>query len=91
MARSSLERPRQTQPLRSTDSSDSESASSMDGPELVRCLRCQRTLSGSYDHHLPERRPSRDLDWMTNGEGRVRLGFNLYYCARCANMVGLKS
>ncbi|KAI9748240.1 MAG: hypothetical protein M4579_007279 [Chaenotheca gracillima] len=29
-------------------------------------------------------------DWSTNGQGMVRFGHNLYYCARCASMVGLK-
>lgn len=43
-------------------------------PELVRCSRCQRTPS---------------LDIRTGQSNMVQYGLNLWYCSRCACMVGL--
>ena len=43
---------------------------------LARCSRCQRTLSTGSSS--------------APAQGVVRFGTNLYYCARCANMVGWK-
>lgn len=59
-----------------------------DWAECIRCLRCQRTLSRSAAAMLG-RRGFGDLDLIADGSGRVRLGYNLYYCARCANFAGL--
>jgi hypothetical protein len=61
----------------STSSRSSRSRSSLDmfsSPELARCSRCQRT-------------PSTDM--RTGKSNMVPYGLNLWYCSRCANMVGL--
>ncbi|KAI9886737.1 MAG: hypothetical protein M1823_001446 [Watsoniomyces obsoletus] len=76
-----------------SESSSTTSASSSTTPltstgELVRCMRCQRTLSDGPP--APLSRDLGQLDWTTNRDGHVRFGVNLYYCARCANMAGLK-
>ncbi|KAL1588436.1 hypothetical protein WHR41_02762 [Cladosporium halotolerans] len=61
----------------SDDSSSSSSSSmSMDAysaPEIARCSRCQRT-------------PSHDTK--TGKSNMVQYGLNLWYCSRCASMVG---
>lgn len=66
---------------RSSSSSSSSSASSsrtslemFSTPELARCSRCQRT-------------PSTDV--RTGKSNMVQYGLNLWYCSRCANLVGL--
>ena len=65
----------------SSSSSSSSSASSsrtslemFSTPELARCSRCQRT-------------PSTDV--RTGKSNMVQYGLNLWYCSRCANLVGL--
>ena len=61
----------------STTSSDSSSSSDSDSwspPETARCSRCQR-------------RPSTDIH--TRKSNMVQYGLNLYYCSRCAAMVGM--
>ena len=57
--------------------------------ELIRCSRCQRLLHSGLDTATDHLAVSL-LDWSTDGAGMVRFGYNLYYCARCASMVGLK-
>lgn len=58
--------------------SDSSSASSIDSTksslDLARCSRCQRTPS---------------VDVKTGKSNMVQYGLNLWYCSRCAAMVGL--
>lgn len=60
------------------DNSDDGSSSSFNSmaspPELARCSRCQRTPS---------------LDIKTGKCNMVQYGLNLYYCRRCAGIVGL--
>lgn len=83
-----LSRPR-PQPVQNVlhVTSDDSSSSSSDGstrssgefgmaspPELARCSRCQRTPS---------------LDLKTGKSNMVRYGLNLWYCNRCATMVGM--
>ena len=64
----------------SDDAAESDdSTSSLDSalespPELARCSRCQRTPS---------------LDVRTGKSNMVSYGLNLWYCTRCAAMVGL--
>lgn len=61
----------------SSISSGSSSRSSLDmfsAPEIARCSRCQRT-------------PSTDV--RTGKTNMVQYGLNLWYCSRCASMVGL--
>ena len=61
----------------SSGSSASSSRTSLEmfsTPELARCSRCQRT-------------PSTDV--RTGKSNMVQYGLNLWYCSRCANMVGL--
>ncbi|KAI9758497.1 MAG: hypothetical protein M1815_000043 [Lichina confinis] len=87
--RSTPERPARLTSAGSSDSCDSDaSAMSVSQSELCRCLRCQRTLSGGSESSAAD--VTGDLGWTANGDGRVRLGYNLYYCARCANLAGLK-
>ncbi|CAK4032591.1 Hypothetical predicted protein [Lecanosticta acicola] len=62
----------------STSSSSSSSKSSsidsnMSSPEFARCSRCQRTPS---------------IDVKTGGSNMVPYGLNLWYCLRCAHLVG---
>lgn len=63
----------------STSSSNSSSSSrtSLDmfsAPEIARCSRCQSTSS---------------VDLRTGKSNMVQYGLNLWYCSRCAGMVGL--
>ena len=63
----------------SSSSLDSDSRQSVDfgmtsPPELARCSRCQRT-SG--------------IDLRTGKSNMIKYGLNLWYCTRCAGMVGL--
>lgn len=63
----------------STSSSNSSSSSrtSLDmfsAPEVARCSRCQSTSS---------------IDLKTGKSNMVQYGLNLWYCSRCAGMVGL--
>nr|POE77392.1 hypothetical protein CFP56_09039 [Quercus suber] len=55
-------------------SSSSDSSDSYEHPESARCSRCQRTPS---------------LDGRTGKSNMVPYGLNLWYCSRCANIVGL--
>ncbi|KIX92157.1 uncharacterized protein Z520_12150 [Fonsecaea multimorphosa CBS 102226] len=55
--------------------SSSASASPKSSLDIVRCSRCQRSLS--IDTSLP-----------AQSSGAVRFGMNSYYCQRCANVVG---
>ncbi|KAM0721963.1 hypothetical protein Q7P37_002889 [Cladosporium fusiforme] len=58
-----------------TSSSSSRSSLEMfSAPEVARCSRCQRT-------------PSTDV--RTGQSNMVQYGLNLWYCSRCASMVGL--
>lgn len=60
-----------------SSSSGNSSRSSLDAfsaPEIARCSRCQRT-------------PSTDI--RTGQSNMVQYGLNLWYCSRCASMVGL--
>lgn len=67
----------------SDDSTSSASSSSSTGsmydiyssPDLARCSRCHRTPS---------------IDIKTGKSNMVQYGLNLYYCSRCAAMVGFK-
>ncbi|KAF4992771.1 hypothetical protein FHETE_3353 [Fusarium heterosporum] len=75
----------------STASSDSDSSSSSSGHrrsmdaiglpiasvEVLRCMRCARSV---------ETTSTDDVSTM----GMVRIAHNLYYCDRCAKMVGYK-
>lgn len=61
----------------SSSSSNSSTRTSFDAfsaPEVARCSRCQRT-------------PNTDV--RTGKSNMVQYGLNLWYCSRCANMVGL--
>lgn len=55
--------------------SSSASASPKSSLDVVRCSRCQRSMS--IDTSLPAQH-----------SGAVRFGMNSYYCTRCANVVG---
>lgn len=55
-------------------SSDSQSSTFLD---IVRCSRCQRSLSIN--------------DSSTPAAGVVQFGMNSYYCSRCASMVGFNN
>lgn len=55
-------------------SSSSSSSSHTSSLELARCSRCQRTPS---------------TDFRTGKSNMVEYGLNLWYCTRCAAMVGL--
>lgn len=59
---------------RSSCSSDSSSSSLSSMPDTARCSRCQRTPS---------------IDIRTGSSNMVQYGLNLYYCSRCAAIVGL--
>ncbi|KAF2172106.1 hypothetical protein M409DRAFT_62915 [Zasmidium cellare ATCC 36951] len=58
----------------STSSSGSNNSSYGSSPELARCSRCQRTPS---------------VDVRTGKNNMVQYGLNLWYCNRCAALVGL--
>lgn len=58
-----------------TLSSSSSSSSPKVSLDIVRCSRCQRSLS--IDPAAP-----------VVNSGAVRFGLNSYYCSRCANVVG---
>ncbi|KXT04695.1 hypothetical protein AC578_2137 [Pseudocercospora eumusae] len=62
----------------STSSAESSSKSSLSSttssPELARCSRCQRTPS---------------IDVQTGKSNMISYGLNLWYCSRCAALVGL--
>lgn len=58
----------------SSSSSSSSSSESWSSPETARCSRCQRTPS---------------IDIRTGKSNMVQYGLNLYYCSRCASMVGM--
>ena len=60
----------------STQSSDSLGSDLTSPMETARCSRCQRTPS---------------LDVMTGKSNMVSYGLNLWYCTRCAAMVGFKT
>jgi hypothetical protein len=60
----------------SDDSSSSIDFGIASPPELARCSRCQRTPS---------------LDLKTGKSNMVQYGLNLWYCTRCAAMVGLSN
>ena len=72
--------PVQNVPHRTSDDSSSSysSTSSIDSSmlfvDLARCSRCQRTPS---------------VDVKTGKSNMVQYGLNLWYCSRCASMVGL--
>jgi hypothetical protein len=61
----------------SQTSSAASSASSATSLEVVRCCRCQRSLSF-------------DRTSSPTFHGIVQFGLNSYYCRRCAAMVGFK-
>lgn len=71
----------------SSTSSDSESSSagyrySMDSipvasVEVLRCMRCARSVEATSTDDV-------------SSTGMVRIAHNLYYCERCAKMVGYK-
>jgi hypothetical protein len=68
----------------STSSSASSSSGMYNTVQVLRCARCQRSMSASpTDPKVPD-------SWSAPG-GPVQFGHNLYYCGRCASMVGLKS
>lgn len=58
-----------------TLSSSSRSASPRASIDIVRCSRCQRSLTI-------------DPTSSSSAQGVVRFGLNSYYCSRCANHVG---
>lgn len=58
-----------------TLSTSNNSASPKASLDIVRCSRCQRSLS--IDPCAPP-----------VNQGAVRFGLNSYYCSRCANVVG---
>jgi hypothetical protein len=64
---------------KSDDSISTASSSGSTSPksslDIVRCSRCQRSLS--INTSLP-----------AHHSGAVRFGTNSYYCTRCANVVG---
>lgn len=57
----------------SGSSSESSIDSSMSTPEFARCSRCQRTPS---------------IDVKTGKSNMISYGLNLWYCSRCAALVG---
>lgn len=58
-----------------SSASSSGSASPKSSLDIVRCSRCQRSLS--INTSLP-----------ASQSGAIRFGTNSYYCTRCANVVG---
>ncbi|KAG4029110.1 hypothetical protein MFRU_017g00470 [Monilinia fructicola] len=76
----------------SSSSSTSSSASYSMEPrvEVMRCSRCAKTVEtiSTLQYQGNElRRVSTDD---ASASGMVRFGHNLYYCDRCAKMVGYK-
>ncbi|EDO04893.1 predicted protein [Sclerotinia sclerotiorum 1980 UF-70] len=74
----------------STSSSSSSSYSMEPRVEVMRCSRCAKTVEtiSTMQYHGNElRRVSTDD---ASASGMVRFGHNLYYCDRCAKMVGYK-
>lgn len=70
--------------LSSTDASASGYRHSMDSAqrpivsvEVLRCMRCARSVEATSTDDL-------------SAMGMVRIAHNLYYCERCAKMVGYK-
>lgn len=70
--------------LSSTDASASSYRQSMDSAqrpivsvEVLRCMRCARSVEATSTDDL-------------SAMGMVRIAHNLYYCERCAKMVGYK-
>lgn len=59
-----------------SDSSSSSISSTKSSLDIARCSRCQRT-------------PSTDIK--TGKSNMVQYGLNLWYCSRCAAMVGLSN
>lgn len=59
-----------------SSSFSSDFGSRMDSLDVVRCSRCQRSLSIDTGS--------------TSSGGVVRFGTNSYYCNRCATLVGFK-
>lgn len=59
----------------SSASSKSSMESTSSLPELARCSRCQRTPS---------------VDIKTGHSNMIAYGLNLWYCSRCASIVGFK-
>lgn len=60
----------------SSDDSSSSMDSTKSSLDLARCSRCQRTPS---------------IDAKTGKSNMVPYGLNLWYCSRCANLVGLEN
>lgn len=60
----------------SSDDSSSSLDSTKSSLDLARCSRCQRTPS---------------VDAKTGKSNMVQYGLNLWYCTRCANLVGLNN
>lgn len=60
----------------SSDDSSSSIDSTKSSLDLARCSRCQRTPS---------------IDARTGKNNMVQYGLNLWYCSRCASLVGLKN
>lgn len=58
----------------STSSGGSSCSSFGSTPEIARCSRCQRTPS---------------VDVRTGKSNMIQYGLNLWYCSRCATLVGL--
>ncbi|TKA61515.1 hypothetical protein B0A55_13116 [Friedmanniomyces simplex] len=59
-----------------SDSSDSSFFGLASPPDTARCSRCQRTPS---------------LDVRTGKSNMVQYGLNLWYCSRCAGLVGMQT
>ncbi|KAA6415615.1 MAG: hypothetical protein FRX48_00331 [Lasallia pustulata] len=62
--------------ISNSPSSSSSPGSRMNSLDIVRCSRCQRSLSVDTAS--------------TSSGGLVRFGTNSYYCNRCATLVGFK-
>ncbi|PHH69717.1 hypothetical protein CDD82_7553 [Ophiocordyceps australis] len=56
---------------------DSTSSHPIASVEVLRCMRCARAVEATSTDDL-------------NNIGMVRIAQNLYYCQRCAKMVGYK-
>lgn len=76
-------------PLTSWDGTDGHDPTEAGPLELIRCSRCQRVLSFGLEP-AQGGASAAPLDASSAAGGMVRFGHNLYYCARCASMVGLK-
>lgn len=83
----------------SMSSSSSASSSYSNSPylqprvEVMRCSRCAKTVE-TISSYSPAANPNDQLSRITTDDasanGMVRFGHNLYYCDRCARMVGYK-